>query len=175
MFKVLVIQAANTLLDERAEFLINDRLSFMRFLGLGLADRAPDARTIWLFRQKLTAAGAIKPLALDGQVQQGQIDRSFGLIRRWDASDAAAYEGTRPWSGRARTSIRTPSTTSNSKRTSPPSPNASQENPLPRSRDLPGQRPTPEGYRSPASQFGTLPIVRAPWAANDEASTKPLQ
>ena len=44
MFKVLVIQAANNLSDERAEFLINDRLSFMRFLGLGLSDRIPDAR-----------------------------------------------------------------------------------------------------------------------------------
>ena len=48
--------------DERAEFLINDRLSFMRFLGLGLEDRVPDARTIWLFREKLTTAGAIKRL-----------------------------------------------------------------------------------------------------------------
>ncbi len=37
MFKVLVIQAANNLSDERAEYLVNDRLSFMRFLGLGLA------------------------------------------------------------------------------------------------------------------------------------------
>jgi hypothetical protein len=25
----------------------------MRFLGLGLSDRVPDARTIWLFREKL--------------------------------------------------------------------------------------------------------------------------
>lgn len=62
MFKVLVIQAANNLSDERAEFLINDRLSFMRFLGLGLDDRVPDARTIWLFREKLTRAEAIKGL-----------------------------------------------------------------------------------------------------------------
>src|SRR3974390_378605 len=62
MFKVLVIQAANNLSDERTEFLINDRLSFMRFLGLGLQDRAPDARTIWLFREKLTTAGVIKTL-----------------------------------------------------------------------------------------------------------------
>ena len=30
MFKILVIQATNNLSDERAEFLINDRLSFMR-------------------------------------------------------------------------------------------------------------------------------------------------
>jgi hypothetical protein len=42
---------------ERAEFLINDRLSF----GFGLSDRVPDARTIWLFREKLTKAGAIGP------------------------------------------------------------------------------------------------------------------
>src|SRR5215217_3348759 len=56
MFKVLVIQAQNTLSDERAEFLINDRLSFMRFLGLSLEDRVPDARTIWLFRERLTRA-----------------------------------------------------------------------------------------------------------------------
>jgi hypothetical protein len=46
MFKILVIQAANNLSDERTEFLINDRLSFMRFLGLSLLDRVPDARTI---------------------------------------------------------------------------------------------------------------------------------
>src|SRR6202171_4946057 len=62
MFKILVIQAANNLSDERTEFLINDRLSFMRFLGLSLADRVPDARTIWLFREKLTKAGAISRL-----------------------------------------------------------------------------------------------------------------
>lgn len=62
MLKILVIQAANGLSDERAEFLISDRLSFMRFLGLGLSDRVPDARTIWLFRERLTKAGAIEPL-----------------------------------------------------------------------------------------------------------------
>jgi IS5 family transposase len=34
----------------------------MRFLGLGLSERVPDARTIWLFREKLTRAGAIQTL-----------------------------------------------------------------------------------------------------------------
>jgi transposase, IS5 family len=62
MFKILVIQAMDNLSDERAEFLINDRMSFMRFLGLSLSDRVPDARTIELFREKLTKAGAIRPL-----------------------------------------------------------------------------------------------------------------
>ncbi|MDR6182248.1 IS5 family transposase [Asaia bogorensis NBRC 16594] len=62
MFKILVIQTLNNLSDERTEYLINDRLSFMRFLGLGLSDRVPDAKTIWLFRERLTQAGAIQNL-----------------------------------------------------------------------------------------------------------------
>ncbi|KXV41624.1 transposase [Gluconobacter japonicus] len=62
MFKILVIQTLNNLSDERTEYLINDRLSFMRFLGLGLSDRVPDAKTVWLFRERLTQAGAIDGL-----------------------------------------------------------------------------------------------------------------
>src|SRR6516165_8004773 len=62
MFKILAIQAMDNLSDERTEFLINDRMSFMRFLGLSLSDRVPDARTIWLFREKRTKAGAIQPM-----------------------------------------------------------------------------------------------------------------
>ena len=34
----------------------------MRFLGLGLNDRVPDAKTIWLFREHLAQADAIKSL-----------------------------------------------------------------------------------------------------------------
>jgi hypothetical protein len=48
--------------DERTEYLINDRLSFMRFMGLGLSDCVPDAKTIWLFRERLTQTGAIDGL-----------------------------------------------------------------------------------------------------------------
>ena len=56
MFKVLVLQVSHSLSDERTEYLIRDRLSFMRFLGLGLADTVPDANTIWTFREALTRA-----------------------------------------------------------------------------------------------------------------------
>jgi IS5 family transposase len=90
MFKILVIQATNNVSDERAEFLINDRLSFMRFLGLGLADRVPDARTIWLFREKLTKADAIKTLfqRFDATLRQaGYIAMSGQIV---DASLIAA-------------------------------------------------------------------------------------
>ena len=54
MFKVLILQANHSLSDERTEYLIKDRLSFMRFLALGLADTVPDANTIWTFREALT-------------------------------------------------------------------------------------------------------------------------
>ncbi len=56
MFKVLILQASHSLSDERTEFLIKDRLSFMRFLGLGISDTVPDANTIWTFREALTRA-----------------------------------------------------------------------------------------------------------------------
>jgi transposase len=62
MFKILIIQSQNNLSDERAEFLISDRLSFMRFLGLDLNDKVPDAKTIWAFRERLTKASAIEKL-----------------------------------------------------------------------------------------------------------------
>ena len=47
---------------KKAGFLITDRLSFMRFLGLDLNDRVLDAKTIWLFWERLTGAGAMKKL-----------------------------------------------------------------------------------------------------------------
>jgi transposase, IS5 family len=46
MFKVLVLQTLYTLSDEQTEYQIKDRLSFMRFLGLALEDRVPDARAM---------------------------------------------------------------------------------------------------------------------------------
>jgi IS5 family transposase len=62
MFKVLVLQALYQLSDDQTEFQISDRLSFQRFLGIGLAGDVPDAKTIWLFREQLIAAGALHKL-----------------------------------------------------------------------------------------------------------------
>jgi transposase len=44
MFKIMVLQALYTLSDDQAEFQVQDRLSFMRFLGLGLGDRVRTPR-----------------------------------------------------------------------------------------------------------------------------------
>jgi len=57
MFKVVILQSLYNLSDEAIEYQILDRLSFMRFLGLRLGSRVPDAKTIWLFREQLTEAG----------------------------------------------------------------------------------------------------------------------
>jgi IS5 family transposase len=65
MFKVLVLQALYNLADDNVEYQIRDRLSFMRFLGLGLEDGAPDAKTVWLYREALTKAGVIEALFAD--------------------------------------------------------------------------------------------------------------
>jgi IS5 family transposase len=62
MFKVLILQTMHALSDERCEYLIKDRLSFMRFLGLGLTDPVPDANTIWTFREALKRTDAVDGL-----------------------------------------------------------------------------------------------------------------
>lgn len=56
----VLIQTLNDLSDEWTEYPINDRLSFIRFFGLRLSDRVPDAKTVRLLRERLTQAGAIE-------------------------------------------------------------------------------------------------------------------
>jgi IS5 family transposase len=62
MFKILILQRYYNVSDDATEYAILDRLSFMRFLGLGINDPVPDAKTIWLFRDRLTAGGMIEKL-----------------------------------------------------------------------------------------------------------------
>ncbi len=62
LFKTIVLQRLYNLSDDQTEYQINDRMSFMRFLGLGLDDKVPDAKTIWLFKDTLTKAGIIDQL-----------------------------------------------------------------------------------------------------------------
>jgi len=42
LFKIVILQRMYALSDHQTEYQINDRLSFMRFLGLGLGDTVPD-------------------------------------------------------------------------------------------------------------------------------------
>lgn len=62
MFKILILAAQNNVADARMEYLIRDRLSWLRFLGFDLGAPTPDTNTIRLFREKLTEAGTLQIL-----------------------------------------------------------------------------------------------------------------
>lgn len=83
MFKILVLQQLHNLSDDRIEYQIRDRLSFMRFLGLQLEDRVPDAKTVWLFRERLKEARLIEVMFVrfDEQLAaQGYVARAGQMI-----------------------------------------------------------------------------------------------
>lgn len=62
MFKILILQSLYNLSDEQMEYQIKDRLSFMRFLDLGLCNAVPDQKTIWLYRETFSRAGILRKL-----------------------------------------------------------------------------------------------------------------
>ena len=109
MFKILLLQAMHGLSDERTESLIKDRLSFMRFLGLGLANAVPDANTIWTYREALKRADAVQALfarfdaalkgagwlAMGGQIVDATIVAA-PKQRNTEAEKAAIRAGTIP-------------------------------------------------------------------------------
>ena len=65
MFKVIVLCELYNLSDDQVEYQLRDRLSFVRFLGLGLEGAVPDAKTVWLYREHLAQAGAVEQLFTD--------------------------------------------------------------------------------------------------------------
>jgi len=62
LFKILILQRYYNLSDDQIEYQINDRMSFMRFLDLSIADDIPDSKTIWKFREQLIDLGIILDL-----------------------------------------------------------------------------------------------------------------
>jgi IS5 family transposase len=62
MFRMLVLQSLYSLSDEQVEYQVRDRLSFTRFLRLGIEYRIPDGTTLWLFRESLGNASLIEKL-----------------------------------------------------------------------------------------------------------------
>ena len=65
-----VVQFYN-LSDEQFEYQLRDRLSFMRFLGLGLEDAVPDATTVCLDREQLVQAWIVDELFDAALKEQG--------------------------------------------------------------------------------------------------------
>ena len=87
MFKMLLLQNKYNLSDEQLEYQATDRLSFSRFIGVGLAGGIPDSRTVWAFRDALKEHGLMDKLfaqfdatlaAVGVQLSSGQIiDATF--------------------------------------------------------------------------------------------------
>jgi len=83
MFKILVIKRLFNLSADETEYQINDRLSFMRFLGLGLEDKVPDAKTIWLYEDTLAKKGVGEELfkAFHAQIAaKGYITKTGSIV-----------------------------------------------------------------------------------------------
>ena len=62
MWKVTLLQEWYGISNDSVEYMINDRLSFQRFLGLALNDKVPDANTLWDFKEALADNGTDKAL-----------------------------------------------------------------------------------------------------------------
>jgi IS5 family transposase len=107
-FRMLVLQAMHGLSLKQTEYLVADRLSWMRFCGLGPGDAVPDANTLWDFREALIGAGALEALfaRLDRAITEAGYLPMAGQIvdatliaaprqRNTDAEKAAIKEGKR--------------------------------------------------------------------------------
>ncbi|HEX5862780.1 MAG TPA: transposase, partial [Casimicrobiaceae bacterium] len=75
IFRMLVLQSLYNLSDEQIEYQVRDRLSFTRFLGLGLEDDIPDGTTLWLAHCVAGRTSAFGELRLWGRGRGGDLWR----------------------------------------------------------------------------------------------------
>lgn len=97
MFKILILQSFYNLSDDQVEYQINDRISFRQFLGLTSSCRIPDAKTIWLFRDKLRKNGALDRVfsQLNAHLAQRGV-----IVNKGQLIDASFVEVPRPRNSR---------------------------------------------------------------------------
>jgi len=89
MFKILILQRYFSLSDDQVEFQVNDRMSFMRFLDLTIADDIPDSKTVWNFREQLTDNELIEPLF---EVFLKELDSLGMILKEGSIIDASFVE-----------------------------------------------------------------------------------
>lgn len=89
MFRALLLAQWYDLSDRDLEEALCDRLSFRRFVGLGIEQATPDHTTLCRFRERLNAAGlTVKLLAL----VNAQIEAKGLLLKRGTLIDATVVE-----------------------------------------------------------------------------------
>jgi len=86
MFKITLLEDWHNISDDSAEYLINDRLSFQRFLGMELGEKSPDAKTIWLFKEQLGKEGLRELFDLFNEMLHAQ-----GIVKREGTLVDAAF------------------------------------------------------------------------------------
>lgn len=89
MFKALIIQSLYQIGDLQLQFQITDRLSFKRFLGLSDADKSPDEKTFWAFRETLQRHDLFKPLF---DLFHGSLEAKGMFARKGQMVDATFVE-----------------------------------------------------------------------------------
>ena len=83
MFKILLIKRLYNLSHDQTEFQINDRVSFMRFLDMDFGSVVPDAKTIWLYENKLSESDVGKELFdkfFEAILEMGYVTRSGSIV-----------------------------------------------------------------------------------------------
>ena len=89
LLKGLLLQSLYGLSDPGLEEALGDRLSFRRFVGLSLTDRAPDHSTICRFRNALIEAGLLDRLFAE---LDRQLDAAGLVLKRGTMLDATLIE-----------------------------------------------------------------------------------
>ena len=89
MIQILVLQQLYNLADDALEYQLLDRRSFLTFLGLTESSTIPDAKTIWLFRDRLAQAELGSQLF--DQVQQQLLAHGY-LARCGQIVDASLVQ-----------------------------------------------------------------------------------
>lgn len=97
MFKGLVLKSMYNLSFEKLEYHIKDRLSFQRFLGIGLGDRVPDANTFWDYNEVVTNKAIIDEVfdQLGQQLEDKGLIMNNGSLVDASIVDAPVQRNTR--------------------------------------------------------------------------------
>lgn len=89
LFKALLLQSLYGLSDRDLEEALGDRLSFRRFVGLGLEEGVPDHSVLSRFRNLLVAEGLLEKLF--GELDR-QLQNAGAILKRGTMLDATLIE-----------------------------------------------------------------------------------
>jgi len=89
LLRALLLQSLYGLSDRELEEALNDRLSFKRFVGLGLAADCPDHTVLHRFRNQLMAEGLLEKLFAELNLQ---LEQAGLILKRGTMLDATLIE-----------------------------------------------------------------------------------